>query len=446
MTPRSPGLSGPPNAPQLLWDGRDRDIPPPARYRSTGSVGQSELSPRAALGPAGPGRGRGLTERTIRRSPSGDPPGRRTAVALSILCAVLGASLVASPDAPSSGVHRSVLIHEANPSSRIAEDRVLAVGGHITRPLPLIGGFAASVPDDGLPMLAGDPAIAGLSVDARVEMASSGTDAYDVFDPSLVWRKAIRLSQLPSGIDGSGVTVAMIDTGVATSRGLRPPRRRACGLHAGRRRRRPVRARHPSRGRDRGRRRCLGGQVARGRPRRAARLGQGRRRRRLHRRLVVIAATPVGRHAPRPVRDPGAEPLVRNGFDPAVRDRSARRGGRARVGRRHHGRRLGREPRPRARDDRQARRRSLRDHGRRGGPQPDARTLGRRGRPVLEPRPHPGRLREAGPRRTRHDDRRHARRRERRRRTSIPMPSSTSTTSRARAHRRAARSSPASPR
>jgi serine protease AprX len=156
-----------------------------------------------------------LTERTIRRSPSGDLPGRRTAIVLSILCAVLGASLVASPDAPSSGVHRSVLIHEANPSSRIAEDRVLAVGGHITRPLPLIGGFAASVPDDGLPMLAGDPTIAGLSVDARVEMASSGMDVYDVFDPSLVWRKAIRLSQLPSGIDGSGVTVAMIDTGVA---------------------------------------------------------------------------------------------------------------------------------------------------------------------------------------------------------------------------------------
>jgi serine protease AprX len=156
-----------------------------------------------------------LTERAIRRSPSGDPPGRRTAIALSILCAVLGASLVASPDAPSSRVHRSVLIHEANPSSRVAEDRVLSVGGHITRPLPLIGGFAASVPDDGLRMLAGDPAIAALSVDARVEMASSGMDVYDVFDPSLVWRKAIRLSQLPSGIDGSGVTVAMIDTGIA---------------------------------------------------------------------------------------------------------------------------------------------------------------------------------------------------------------------------------------
>jgi serine protease AprX len=156
-----------------------------------------------------------LTERSIRRSPAGDAPGRRTAVAVSVLCAVLGASFVTSPDAHSSRVERSVLIREANPSSHVAEERILAVGGHITRPLPLIGGFAASVPDDGLPILAGDPAIAALSGDARIEMASSGTDVYDVFDPNLVWRKAIRLGQLPGGIDGTGVTVAMIDTGVA---------------------------------------------------------------------------------------------------------------------------------------------------------------------------------------------------------------------------------------
>ena len=128
---------------------------------------------------------------------------------------MFGAALGPSPDAPFPGADRSVLIHETDPSSRLAEDRVLAVGGHITRPLPLIGGFAASVPDVGLPLLAGDPAIAELSIDARIEMASSGTDVYDVFDPNLVWRKAIRLGQLPSGIDGSGVTVAMIDTGVA---------------------------------------------------------------------------------------------------------------------------------------------------------------------------------------------------------------------------------------
>ena len=289
---------------------------------------------------------------------------------------MLGASLVASPDAPSSGVHRSVLIHEANPSSRIAEDRVLAVGGHITRPLPLIGGFAASVPDDGLPMLAGDPAIAGLSVDARVEMASSGTDVYDVFDPSLVWRKAIRLSQLPSGIDGSGVTVAMIDTGVARHEdfGHRVVARvdftpggagddqyghgtHLAGVIAG--------DGGASGGKWRG--------VAPGAELVSVKVAGADGSTDVS---VVIAAiqwvvTHRGEYGIRVLNlSFGTDPIQPYAIDPLERS------GRARLGRGHHGRGLGGQPRAGRRDDRQARRRSLRDHGRRGGPQPDAGTLG----------------------------------------------------------------------
>ena len=132
-----------------------------------------------------------------------------------LLGSTLGSSLIWPSAIRSASADRSVLIHEAHPSTRVAEDLVRSAGGHVTRPLPLIGGFAASVPDDRLSMLTGDPAIAGLSVDGRIEMASSGTDVYDAFDPNLAWRKAIRLGQLPIGIDGRGVTVAMIDTGVA---------------------------------------------------------------------------------------------------------------------------------------------------------------------------------------------------------------------------------------
>jgi len=141
-------------------------------------------------------------------------PARVVALTSLLLCALLGTTLVQPAAIRSARTDLSVLIHEASPATRLAEDLVRAVGGHVTRPLPLIGGFAASVPDDRLSMLAGDPAITGLSVDGRIEMATSSTDAYDAFDPNLAWRKAIRLGQLPSGIDGSGVTVAMIDTGV----------------------------------------------------------------------------------------------------------------------------------------------------------------------------------------------------------------------------------------
>jgi serine protease AprX len=108
-----------------------------------------------------------------------------------------------------------LLVHETTPVSHAAEDLVHALGGRVTRPLPMIGGFAATLPEPQVPALAGDPAIRELTVDGRIRMASLGTDAWDDIEPNLAWRKTIRLGALPLGIDGSGVTVAMIDTGVA---------------------------------------------------------------------------------------------------------------------------------------------------------------------------------------------------------------------------------------
>ena len=168
-------------------------------------------------GPAPVGRdreGTPLLEISVRRSAVDAAPRSFITVASLILCALIAATAVQAPSTDSRPAI-SVLIHEADPASRLAEDLVHAIGGNVTRPLPLIGGFAASVPDDRLSMLAADDAIIELSVDSRIQMASSGTDAYDALDPNLAWRKAIRLGQLPAGIDGSGVTVAVIDTGVA---------------------------------------------------------------------------------------------------------------------------------------------------------------------------------------------------------------------------------------
>jgi len=139
---------------------------------------------------------------------------RLAAVATLALCLLLGASLV--PDAiDADRAHRSILVHEADPSSSRAEQVVRALGGRITRPLPLIGGFAASVPENNLAALAGDPAIAEMTVDGAIRMANAPTSAYDDLDPNLAWRRAIRLNQVADGIDGSGVTVALIDTGVS---------------------------------------------------------------------------------------------------------------------------------------------------------------------------------------------------------------------------------------
>jgi serine protease AprX len=108
-----------------------------------------------------------------------------------------------------------VVVHERTPDTHSAEALIEAVGGRITRPLPLIGGFAAQVPAAGLSVLGRDPSIRGLYPDGHVQMLAIGTEAWDDIEPNLAWRKSIRLPQVPVGIDGTGVTVAMIDTGVA---------------------------------------------------------------------------------------------------------------------------------------------------------------------------------------------------------------------------------------
>jgi serine protease AprX len=140
-------------------------------------------------------------------------PALRTASAL-ILSAVVAASLVQPASRAASDLLR-LIVHETHPASGVAEDLVQAVGGRVTRPLPLIGGFAALVPAARASWLASDPAIGELIVDGRVRMAAASTEAYDDLEPNLAWRKTIRLPQVPAGIDGSGVTVAMIDTGVS---------------------------------------------------------------------------------------------------------------------------------------------------------------------------------------------------------------------------------------
>jgi len=105
------------------------------------------------------------------------------------------------------------LIRESIPSSDRAEHVVVALGGRVTRELPLVGGFAASLPADRIPSVARDGSVAAIWSDSHIQMASAGTTQYDTWDPNLAWRKAIRLGQVDE--NGAGVTVALLDTGVS---------------------------------------------------------------------------------------------------------------------------------------------------------------------------------------------------------------------------------------
>jgi serine protease AprX len=152
---------------------------------------------------------------TGRQAIEGTPKRRRTTIVLGLVVSASLALTFLPPSPVRAETFVPVVVHERRPTTRSAEALIEAVGGRVTRPLPLIGGFAAEVPDDRLSLLGPDGPIAGLYVDGPIHMAAAGTAAYDDLEPNLAWRKTIRLPQVPPGIDGSGVTVAMIDTGVA---------------------------------------------------------------------------------------------------------------------------------------------------------------------------------------------------------------------------------------
>jgi serine protease AprX len=137
--------------------------------------------------------------------------GKIALAASCVLATVLAASLAAP--IPSRHADVAVIVHETLPSTDAAEGLVVALGGRVTRELPLVGGFAATIPGDRLHTLIREDGIAGVWADAHIRMASTGTNQYDTWEPNLAWRKAIRLGQV--NVSGSGVTVALLDTGVS---------------------------------------------------------------------------------------------------------------------------------------------------------------------------------------------------------------------------------------
>ena len=70
----------------------------------------------------------------------------RMRIAVGLLASAMLAAALLTPPAVPALPTVSIVVHERTPGSHAAEDLVQAIGGHITRPLPLIGGFAADVP------------------------------------------------------------------------------------------------------------------------------------------------------------------------------------------------------------------------------------------------------------------------------------------------------------
>src|SRR5436190_2986341 len=108
----------------------------------------------------------------------------------------------------------SVSVRELVPSSGDAERAVRSIGGMVTDELPIVGGFAATLPAQSLTELVRDPSISRVWGDAKVDVESDKTAKYDASAPNGVWRQAIHLAGATDKYTGAGVGVALLDTGV----------------------------------------------------------------------------------------------------------------------------------------------------------------------------------------------------------------------------------------
>ncbi len=113
--------------------------------------------------------------------------------------------------APDSGPTAPVIVRGTN--SAAVRNAVEASGGRVTRDLWIVNGVAADVPAGSVAALRGSPGIVDVSPDEGVHVQANPSPLHAA---SAVYPKVVGADRLWSeGIDGQGVTVAVVDTGIA---------------------------------------------------------------------------------------------------------------------------------------------------------------------------------------------------------------------------------------
>ena len=106
-----------------------------------------------------------------------------------------------------------VIVQTTGAAASDVEQHVVQLGGQVTKQLPIVNGFAATMPGGAVAELAHLPGIRAISQDLPVHVQGSA----DTSTLPSVYRKVVRADDLAnSGASGQGVTVALIDTGVDT--------------------------------------------------------------------------------------------------------------------------------------------------------------------------------------------------------------------------------------
>ena len=132
-------------------------------------------------------------------------------VALVVAAAFGGVGAWPAPAAPGGGTVRVIVQGRAGAAG--LEQAVARFGGRVTRSLPLVAGFAATLPAAAVGELARLPGVRAVTPDGQVHVRATGGDGAPIHS---VYTRTVRADQLWSrGITGRGVTVALVDTGVA---------------------------------------------------------------------------------------------------------------------------------------------------------------------------------------------------------------------------------------
>lgn len=104
-----------------------------------------------------------------------------------------------------------VIVQKWSSSDRAPERAVASLGGHITRDLSIINGFGATLDASAVRALAATEGIRAISLDGTVRLLGSGSTT-----PNSLNTQVMHADQAwAAGLSGRGVTVAVIDTGIA---------------------------------------------------------------------------------------------------------------------------------------------------------------------------------------------------------------------------------------
>ena len=152
--------------------------------------------------------------------------GRASVSIAALLALVVGLLVPSAGRSHAPGQNLRVIVRANAATTNAAEREVVSLGGRVVTDLPLVGGFAAVLPSGTERALARHPAVARVWRDPSVAMASASDcpvgspTCFDALPPDTAWEDAIGLPRVPHRYSGSGVTVALLDTGVTPSADL----------------------------------------------------------------------------------------------------------------------------------------------------------------------------------------------------------------------------------